>query len=221
MGIIYCYTNKNTGKKYVGQTIRPEQRKAAHKSKALTEGSEYYFHRSIRKHGWENFDYEVLEYSVEQKELNDRENHYINMFDTLWPNGYNQCLANSLNETAIEKMKATKKAKFAAMTPEERRASVEKMVQANIGSKRGVETTQKQSESARRFIKENPDIVYNRAKRKDNTSGHKGVSLNKASGKWFAYTTENKKHIHLGAFITLDEAVNARKTYMETKKKGT
>ena len=154
MGIIYCYTNKNTGKKYIGQTIHPEQRKASHKSKALTEGSEYYFHRSIRKHGWDNFDYEILEENVEN--LNERENHYINIYNTIWPNGYNQCPANSLDKTAIEKMKETKRKQFAAMTEEERRAKVERMVQANIGAKRSEETRKKMSESAKKYIKDNP-----------------------------------------------------------------
>ena len=166
MGIIYCYTNKNTGKKYIGQTIHPEQRKANHKAKALTEGSEYYFHRSIRKHGWDNFDYDILESNVDQKNLNERENHYINMYDTLWPNGYNQCPANSLNESAIEKMKETKRKQFAAMTEEERRARVDKMVQANTGAKRGEETRKKMSESAKKYLAENPRIRTEETKRK-------------------------------------------------------
>jgi len=166
MGIIYCYTNKNTGKKYIGQTIHPDQRKATHKSKALTEGSEYYFHRSIRKHGWDNFDYEVLEENVEQKDLNERENHYINMYDTLWPNGYNQCPANSLNETAIEKMKRTKREQFAAMSPEERRARVECMVQANTGRKDSEETKKKKSESVKRYLAANPRVMSAETKAK-------------------------------------------------------
>ncbi len=170
MGIIYCYTNKNTGKKYIGQTIHPEQRKANHLHEATVKGSDYYFHRSIRKHGWDNFDYEVLEDNVEQKDLNDRENHYIDMYDTLWPNGYNQCPANSLDETAIEKMRKTKKARFAAMTPEERRASVEKMVQANTGKKDSEETRRKKSESVKKYLAKNPRVISEETKRKTSES---------------------------------------------------
>ena len=170
MGIIYCYTNKNTGKKYVGQTIHPEQRKRNHLHEATVAQSDYYFHRSIRKHGWDAFDYEVLEDDVDQKNLNDRENHFINLFDTLWPNGYNQCLANSLNETAIEKMRKTKREQFAAMTPEERRARVNKMVRANTGAKRSEETRKKQSESAKKHLAKNPRVRSEETKRKTSES---------------------------------------------------
>ena len=57
MGIIYCYTNKINGKKYVGQTIHPEKRKWEH-SKAYDDSI---FHRAIRKYGFDAFDYEVIE----------------------------------------------------------------------------------------------------------------------------------------------------------------
>ena len=81
-GIIYCYTNTITGKKYVGQTIHPNQRKYSHKYNALMRGSDYYFHRSIRKHGWEAFIYEVLEEHVQN--LNEREDHYMEKYDSIW-----------------------------------------------------------------------------------------------------------------------------------------
>lgn len=164
MGIIYCYTNKNTGKKYIGQTIHPEQRKRSHLHEAMERNSDYYFHRSIRKHGMDAFDYEVLEDNVEN--LNERENHYIDMYNTLWPNGYNQCPANSLDKTAIDKMKETKKRQFAAMSPEERRASVEKMVQANTGAKRSEETKRKMSESAKKYLSENPRVIGEERRKK-------------------------------------------------------
>jgi group I intron endonuclease len=154
MGIIYCYTNKITGKKYVGQTINPNQRKSTHKSKALKEQSDYYFHRSIRKHGWNSFDYEVLEENV--SDLNERENYYINTLNTIWPNGYNQCTANSLDRTAIEKMRETKKRQFESMTEEDRRKSVDAMVKANTGRKHSEETKKKRSLSVKKYLAENP-----------------------------------------------------------------
>ncbi len=43
----------------------------------------------------------------------------------------------------------------------------------------------------------------------NNTSGHKGVRLNK-HGSWVASITVNKKHIYIGSFRTKEEAVKAR-----------
>jgi group I intron endonuclease len=120
MGIIYLWTNKNTNKHYVGQTINPEQRKASHICEAFTRGSDYYFHRSLRKHGLDAFTYEVLEEDVFPENLNDRENYYIDKYNSIWPNGYNQCRANSLDAAAIEKMSKTKKLQWQAMSDEDK-----------------------------------------------------------------------------------------------------
>lgn len=164
MGIIYCYTNKNTGKKYIGQTIHPEQRKRSHLHDAMKRNSDYYFHRSIRKHGINAFDYGVLEENVEN--LNEKENHYIDMYNTIWPNGYNQCPANSLDKTAIEKMKETKKKQFATMSEKERKELTRKMCESNKGKKRSEETKRKQSESVKNYLKANPRVLSEETKKK-------------------------------------------------------
>ena len=44
-----------------------------------------------------------------------------------------------------------------------------------------------------------------------NTSGVKGVSYDKSRNKWLARITFNQKHINLGRFNTLEEAIEARK----------
>ena len=45
---------------------------------------------------------------------------------------------------------------------------------------------------------------------KNNSSGVKGVSLHKKSGKWSAYIWQNRKKVHLGLFRTKEEAILAR-----------
>ena len=97
MRIIYCYTNKTNGKKYIGQTKNEKQRIRGHKSSAFNpkdKDYDYPFHAAIRKYGWDNFDYNVLEqFSDEEWELtNQREVYYIAHFGTLTKqNGYNIC----------------------------------------------------------------------------------------------------------------------------------
>lgn len=51
--------------------------------------------------------------------------------------------------------------------------------------------------------------AINRGLQSNNTSGHKGVRLNK-HGSWVASITVNKKHIYIGSFKTKEEAVKAR-----------
>lgn len=47
--------------------------------------------------------------------------------------------------------------------------------------------------------------------RKNNKSGHPGVSYDKSRNKWYARIKVMYKEIHLGRFPTIDDAVNARK----------
>lgn len=58
MGIIYKWTNKVNGKKYVGQTIHPEKRYQQHKRGERADSQ--IIDRAILKYGAENFDYTVL-----------------------------------------------------------------------------------------------------------------------------------------------------------------
>ena len=93
MGIIYCYTNKINGKKYVGQTINPEQRYNAHKSNYQNPNHTEYnslIHKAFRKYGFNNFTYEVLVKDIDDiNVLNELEIYYIKKFNCQTPNGYN------------------------------------------------------------------------------------------------------------------------------------
>lgn len=51
----------------------------------------------------------------------------------------------------------------------------------------------------------------NKSKSSTNTSGHPGVSWYKPYSKWVAKIKHNYKHIHLGYFENLEDAVAARK----------
>lgn len=50
---------------------------------------------------------------------------------------------------------------------------------------------------------------------RNNTSGYKGDSLHKGTVKWLAFIWENRKKIHIGLYVTIEEAVLARKLYSE------
>jgi len=123
-------TNKITKKQYVGQTIFTlEQRKASHLSETSRMADNMYFHNSIRKHGVDSFDWEILEDGLLDEELNEREIFYIKKYDT-FNNGYNLTLGG-------EGCHGYKHPEEILIFLSERR----------IGSKASIETRQKMSTS--------------------------------------------------------------------------
>ena len=87
-GLIYMYTNKINGKKYIGQTVQLlEKRDRKH----LKEKSDTYFDRTYRKYGKEAFDLIVLEDNIPEDELDEKEIFYIKKYNTfyLYGEGYN------------------------------------------------------------------------------------------------------------------------------------
>lgn len=55
--------------------------------------------------------------------------------------------------------------------------------------------------------------ILNAKLNKNNKSGYKGVSWNKRYSKWEVFITINYKHIFLGRYDNLDDAIKARKIY--------
>ena len=53
--------------------------------------------------------------------------------------------------------------------------------------------------------------MQNAGKYSHNTSGHPGVCWHKRISKWQASIVHNQKHIHLGYFTNIEEAIAARK----------
>ena len=101
-GVIYQYTSPK-GKKYIGQTLYLQRKRIdKHKYEAFTKNADTPFARAIRKYGWDAIrsTYSVIEVvEAETAEslknsLTDKENYYIQTFDTMLPNGYNVQLTN-------------------------------------------------------------------------------------------------------------------------------
>lgn len=96
MKTIYSFLNLINNKRYIGSTINePKIRYKQHLYHVYHEDSEnkylYPLYCAIRKYGEENFKFEILEQlECSEEELRIKENEYIEKFNTLTPNGYNQ-----------------------------------------------------------------------------------------------------------------------------------
>jgi group I intron endonuclease len=86
MRFIYLAKNLLNGKCYVGQTKNFNERVKGHLKEADT-GKGYAFHAAIRKHGKENFIFEVIE-ECDDEAANERERVWIDRFDS-FKRGYN------------------------------------------------------------------------------------------------------------------------------------
>lgn len=140
---IYTFKNLVNGKIYVGQTKHPQKRKNEH-LKSAKEGSEGKLYYAIRKHGEENFLFEVVE-DCEDEITNQREEFWITHFDS-FENGYNSTTGGDHYKLSDE---AKKKIGIAGRRPmsEEQK---QKLREANTGKRRpppSEETLRKRSES--------------------------------------------------------------------------
>ena len=86
---IYKATNNITGESYIGYAVKGlKKRKSDHKTSAKN-GNGCYFHNAIRKYGWDNFNWILLEKGITDFEiLQELEIYWIEQFDT-FHNGYN------------------------------------------------------------------------------------------------------------------------------------
>ena len=98
-GIIYVYFNKakyekeGVEKYYVGQTVKTIEERAGKDGRgygAFNETCNTKFANSIRKWGWNSFEYRILE-EVYEEDLDELEKFYIEYFDS-FKNGYNSTL---------------------------------------------------------------------------------------------------------------------------------
>ena len=91
MGLIYKVTNKINQKIYIGQTSNTlGERKKQHIQSAFNSRrpTKNYFHKAIKKYGIDNFQWEILEDNILEKDLNKREKYWIKYYNS-YLNGYN------------------------------------------------------------------------------------------------------------------------------------
>lgn len=90
MYAIYCITNTITNKKYIGYTCDPETRWYKHQFHGTRgDGSCVQLYQSMKKHGVNNFTFQILEADIEDVSLaKEREMFFIETYNT-YKSGYN------------------------------------------------------------------------------------------------------------------------------------
>jgi group I intron endonuclease len=87
-GVIYIGTNRINGKCYIGQTIDPKPSNRWLKGHFKAE-NDWPLYRAMKKYGKNVFTFEVIWHCTNQAELDQSENSFMDLFDTIVPNGYN------------------------------------------------------------------------------------------------------------------------------------
>ena len=100
---IYLFKNNINNKVYIGKSQDLETRYKSHKRNYNNIKLNDYntkFYRALRKYGFENFSYTILESSnfFSENDLNEKEKYYIKIYDSV-NNGYNIQLGG--NDTAV------------------------------------------------------------------------------------------------------------------------
>lgn len=152
---IYCFTNKLNNKKYIGQTINPNQRYAVHKY--YTKNDDRYFYRALRKHGLENFTFEVIRENLSWKEADEIETQLIAELNTIWPNGYNIAPGGTGKSNHTRKLiSENKKERWKNLSDEEKNDKIQQLRNSRLGKQQ----SSHQKECARKANQKRWLITY-------------------------------------------------------------
>lgn len=183
LGTIYKITNLLNNKIYVGQTIQKVKRRWKSHCCMNNCNNGMPIVRAIKKYGKSNFSFEVLEENVQQEKLNNREIHYIKLF-----NSNARKLGYNVGDIVKGKIVATEEVRKIMSDTMKRTHKTLKMkiIARNNGLKR-------------------------RGSKIGGTSKYVGVSLN-VIGKykyWRATSSFEGKSYNLGNYKTEEEAAQA------------
>lgn len=163
MGFIYKISNNFDNKLYIGLTTKKvaKERWYQHRylARHLSASDKSYLHRSMNEHGIDNFTFEIIE-EVEDEKLPEREQFWINQYNTYIPNGYNLTLGGegtpgfSRPQSEEERQKKSESIKkFRAEHPEMNEMYRQRMIENNNNP----EYRKKVLEGYQQFLKNNPN----------------------------------------------------------------
>jgi group I intron endonuclease len=109
---IYLWTNLINGKKYVGKSENIQKRKRSYKDEIKKDSSRYII-KAMKKHGLENFKFEILEKIENDINILEKEQLWMDHYDTMDKNkGYNVLKAEETPGESFSKGSKNNKAKL-------------------------------------------------------------------------------------------------------------
>ncbi len=100
-GCIYRITNNINDEIYIGQTTKhPISRLGRHISSAYSSPTNQ-LHEAIKEYGFKNFDIEILEDSIDKKDLRKKEQYYIDKYNPAYNNYMIVCGISDTKEKEI------------------------------------------------------------------------------------------------------------------------
>lgn len=224
--IIYLITNTVAGKHYVGQTTRGFDVRVKQHKKELRLGIHHntYLQRHWIKYGESSFTFTAVARARHQLELDQLENIYLDMYESMTPNGYNLKTGgqrqNSYSESSRKKMSEKRKGfKHSEETKEKIRIRVRDNYGNSIRRQEildKVKATRKVKPKKIRvktYKKTDEEKQHTLMKKRMNA---KGYSYCKHRDKWIAKVVVDGKKKHLGYYHTPDEAAEAYHRYVAT-----
>ena len=206
--VIYKATNNITGKSYIGYSIRGlEKRKPEHKILSCGE-SAFYFHRAIKKYGWDNFSWVLLESNITDFEvLKELEIYWIEEYDTFY-NGYNLTKGGNgifgyhHTEETRRKLSEVKKGKKRGPVSEEAKKKMSEALKGKIPWSKGKtlseETRRKMSESRKGIVFSEETKKKMSESRKGCVPWNKGKSPSEETRRKLSEAQKGEKNGHYG-----------------------
>jgi group I intron endonuclease len=207
---IYIFQNKLNNKIYVGQTVDFERRVKTHFKNAKGNHKNLYFYGALRKHGFENFNYFVIEDLSSFEEMNEAEKFWIEYFRSWDKNfGYNLTFGGEgsiPNSATREKMRQAKLGK-----PNPNMQGEKHPLYGVIGEKHHRFGTQHTEEAKRKISEANVGRIYPNGSQKYNAKiNEKDVLFMRK------YFIENKNLKTKDIFEYLSSVFNINKRTVES-----
>lgn len=153
-GYIYKYENKINHKVYIGQTINLKYRQRSHKTRSKYMNSKFYY--AIRKYGWDNFSFSVID-MIESSNtatvietLDSLEIKYISIYDS-YKNGYNSTIGGHTHRGDRYSEEFKEKQRNKIVSKETRKKLSDNAKRRNFGAYREL-TTKKRNAGIRKAL---------------------------------------------------------------------